>query len=79
MPEMQIGVNVAYGVAIDVANDVLPDWWVEIHPYQSNSMLIAEIKCYTHNYVEFPSHNTYLFVEESAQSYYFAFLSKHVN
>ena len=40
-------VNVANGVAIDVANDVLPVWWMEAYPArfnQSKSLLHAEIK-----------------------------------
>ena len=38
------GVNVANGVAIDVANDVLPVWWMEVYPVrfnQSKSLLHA--------------------------------------
>ena len=45
-------VKVANGVAIDVAYDVLPVWWMEVYPFhfnQSISLLHAEIKwyCYT--------------------------------
>ena len=32
----EIDVNVANGVAIDVANDVLPVWWREVYPFQFN-------------------------------------------
>ena len=40
-------VKVANGVAIDVAYDVLPVWWMEVYPFhfnQSISLLHAEIK-----------------------------------
>ena len=45
----EFDVNVANGVAIDVANDVLPVWWIDVHVYpfcfnQSESLLHAEIK-----------------------------------
>ena len=43
----EFDVIVAYGVAIDVANDVLPVWWIEVYPFrfnQSKSLLHAEIK-----------------------------------
>ena len=26
-------INVANGVAIDVANDILPVWWMEVYPF----------------------------------------------
>ena len=47
MSKIQFDVNVANGVAVDVANDVLPVWWMEVYPfrvYQSESLLHAEIK-----------------------------------
>ena len=47
MSEIQIHVNVPNGVAIDIANDVLPVWWMEVYPfrvYQSESLLHAEHK-----------------------------------
>ena len=43
----QFDVNVANGFAIDVANDVLPVWWMEVYPFrfnQSKSLLHAEIE-----------------------------------
>ena len=47
MSKIQFDVNVANGVAIDVANDTLPVWWMEVYPFrvnQSESLLHAEIK-----------------------------------
>ena len=47
MPKIQFNVNVANGVAIDVANDVLQVWWIEVYCFrgnQSNLLLHAEIK-----------------------------------
>ena len=46
-PKSQFDVNVANGVSIDVLNDVLPVWWMEVYPFrfdQSKSLLHAEIK-----------------------------------
>ena len=46
MSEIHFDINVANGVAIDVANDVLPVWWMEVNPFrvnQSESLLHAEI------------------------------------
>ena len=46
-PKSQFDVNVANRVAINVANDVLPIWWMEVYPFgfnQSKSLLHAEIK-----------------------------------
>ena len=45
--EIQFDFNVASGVAIDVANDALPVWWMEVYPFrvnQSESLLHTEIK-----------------------------------
>ena len=42
-------IDVANGLAINVANDVLPVWWMEVYPFrfsQSKSPLHAEIKWY---------------------------------
>ena len=36
MSEIQFDVNVAKGVAIDVANHVLPVWWMEVYPFRVN-------------------------------------------
>ena len=36
MPKIQFDVNIAKGVAIDVANDVLPVYWMEIYPVRLN-------------------------------------------
>ena len=47
MSKIQFDVDVAYGVDIDVANDVLPVWLMEVYPFrfsQSKSLLHAEIK-----------------------------------
>ena len=47
MPKIQFDVNLIYGVAIDIANDVLPVWWMEVYPFhlnQSKSLLHAKIK-----------------------------------
>ena len=47
--KIQLEVNVANGFAIDVANNVLPVWWMEVYPFrvdQSKSLLHAEIKWY---------------------------------
>ena len=47
MPKIHFDVNVANGVAIDIANDLLPVWWMEVYPFcliQSKSLLHAEIK-----------------------------------
>ena len=47
MPKIQFEVNVANGVAIDVAIDVLLIWWMEVYTFclnQSKSLLHAEIK-----------------------------------
>ena len=44
--KIQFDVDVAYGVAFYVANDVLPVWWMEVYPFrfrQSKSLLHAEI------------------------------------
>ena len=34
MSEIQFDVNVAYGFAVDVANNVLPVWWMEVYPFR---------------------------------------------
>ena len=56
LPKIQFDVNVSNGVAIDVANDVLPVWWMEVYTLrlnQSKSLLHAAIKWYTeHGYVK---------------------------
>ena len=47
MSKLQFDVDVAKGVAIDVDNDVLVVWWMEVYPFrfsQSKSLLHAEIK-----------------------------------
>ena len=47
MSEIQFNINVDNGVAIAVANDVLPVWWMEVYPFrinQSESLLLAEIR-----------------------------------
>ena len=47
MSIIQFDTNVASSVAIDVANDVLPVWWMEVYPFrvnQSESLLHAKIK-----------------------------------
>ena len=36
MPKIQFYVNVANGVAIDVANDVLVVWWMDVYPFRLN-------------------------------------------
>ena len=45
--EIQFDVNVANGVAVDVAKEVLLFWWNDVYPYcvnQSESLLHAEIE-----------------------------------
>ena len=47
MPKIQFDVNIANCVAIDIANEVLPVWWMEVYPFcfkQSKSLLHAKIK-----------------------------------
>ena len=47
MSEIQFNVNVANGAVIDVANDELPVWWMDVYPFcvnQSGSLLHSEIK-----------------------------------
>ena len=47
MPEIQSGINVANDVSIDIANDVLPVWWMEVYHLrfnQSKSVYYAGIK-----------------------------------
>ena len=47
MSEVHFDVNIANGVVIDVAIDVLPVWWMEVYPFrviQSEALLHAEIK-----------------------------------
>ena len=50
MLKIQLDVNVANGVAVvssDVANDILPVWWMEEYPLhfnQSKSLLHAKIE-----------------------------------
>ena len=34
---IQLDINVANGVAIDVAYDVRPVWWMEVYPYCFNA------------------------------------------
>ena len=34
MCEIKFNVNTTNGVAIDVANDVLPVWWMEVYPFR---------------------------------------------
>ena len=51
MSKIQFDVDVANGVAIDIANNVLPIWRMEVCPFhfnQSKSLLHAEIKWYEH-------------------------------
>ena len=45
MSEIQFYVNIANGVAIDIANDILPFSWMEVYPFrvnQSESLLHAK-------------------------------------
>ena len=52
MPKIHFDVNVANGVSIDVANDLLPVWWMEVYPFhlnQSKSLLHAEIRYFDQN------------------------------
>ena len=49
MPKIQFDVNIANGIAIDIANDVLLVWWMDVHVYpfrfnQFKSLLHVEIK-----------------------------------
>ena len=47
MSKIQFDVNVAKDVAIDVAENILPVWWMEVYPFrfnQSESLLHAELK-----------------------------------
>ena len=47
MSKIAFDVNVANGVAIDVAIVVLPVWWMEVYPFrfiQYKSLLHAEFK-----------------------------------
>ena len=47
MPSIHFDVNVANGVAIDIANYLLPVWLMEVYPFrlnQSKFMCHAEIK-----------------------------------
>ena len=47
MSEIHFDVIFANGVAIDVANDVLPVWWIEVYHFrvnQSESLLHGEIR-----------------------------------
>ena len=49
MSEIQFDINVANGISIDIANDVLPVLWMEVYHfcvYQSESLLHAEIKLF---------------------------------
>ena len=51
MPKIWFDVNVADAVAIDVANDVLPVWGMEVYPfcfYQSKSLSHSEFKWFWH-------------------------------
>ena len=46
MSKIQFDVNVANGVAIDVASDVLPVWWMEVYPFrfkQSNHCYLPKL------------------------------------
>ena len=38
MSKIQFDVNVANGVAIDDANDVLPLWWMEAYAFRVNQL-----------------------------------------
>ena len=52
MPKIQFDVNAANGVANDIANDVLPVWWMEVYLFrfnQSKSLLHTEIKWFIYN------------------------------
>ena len=47
MSKIQLFVNVANDVAVDLANDVLPFWWIEVYPlcfHQSKSLCHDTIK-----------------------------------
>ena len=49
MSKIQFDVDVADGAAIDVDNDLLPVWWMEVYMYtfsinQSKSLLHAHMK-----------------------------------
>ena len=47
MSKIHFHLNVVKCVAIDVANDVLPLWWMAVYPFsinKSKSLLHAEIK-----------------------------------
>ena len=47
MPKILFDVDVANIIAIDIADDILPVWWMEVYPFcfdQSESLLHTEIK-----------------------------------
>ena len=49
MSKIQVDDDVADGAALDVDNDLLPVWWMEVYMYtfrinQSKSLLHADIK-----------------------------------
>ena len=47
MPKIQFDFKVANGVAIDVANDILPVWWMEVYTFrvnQSESLVLLHAK-----------------------------------
>ena len=46
MLKIQFDVNIANGVTIDIANDILPVWWMEVYLFRLNqlkSLLHAKI------------------------------------
>ena len=49
MSKIHFDINIANGVVIDVVNDLLLVWWMEVYPFclnQSKSLLHAEIKLF---------------------------------
>ena len=36
MSKIQFDINIANSVAFDVANNVLPVWWMEVYPFRFN-------------------------------------------
>ena len=56
MSKIQFDVNAANGIAIEVANDVLLVWWMEVYLFrvdQSKSLFQAKIKWYFNFFLNF--------------------------
>ena len=63
MSKIYFDVDVANGIAIDVINDLLPVWWMEVYPFSTLKLSIAS--CKVVNRYELLNLKGYIFVNQN--------------